>query len=80
MPITILFVYNCTLATLPEQNKVLRGLERDDLFTVVFDQVMTVMAVYADIVLPATMVLEHRDLRNGYGNTGNGTFELVCQV
>ncbi|TWU54866.1 putative dimethyl sulfoxide reductase chain YnfF precursor [Rubripirellula tenax] len=73
-PISTLFVYNCNpVATLPEQNKVLSGLQREDLFTVVFDQVLTDTAVYADIVLPATTFLEHHDLRSGYGNTRLGT-------
>ena len=67
-PIQALFVYNCNpVATLPEQNKVEKGLEREDLFTVVFDQVLTDTAKYADILLPATTFLEHRDLRTGYG-------------
>ena len=62
-PVSTLFVYNCNpLATLPQQNKVLDGLKRQDLFTVVFDQVMTDTAVYADIILPATTFLEHNDL------------------
>ena len=43
------------------------GLEREDLFTVVFDQVMTDTARYADIVLPATTFLEHDELSKGYG-------------
>jgi anaerobic selenocysteine-containing dehydrogenase len=67
-PIRALFVYNHNpLATLPHQNAVRRGLERDDLFTVVFDQVLTDTARYADVVLPATTFLEHRDLAKGYG-------------
>ena len=67
-PIRLLFVYNANpLATLPRQDLVRRGLEREDLFTVVFDQVMTDTAKYADIVLPATTFLEHHDLRTGYG-------------
>ncbi len=67
-PIELLFVYNSNpLATLPEQEKVRAGLERDDLFTVVFDQVMTDTARYADPVLPATTFLERRELRCGYG-------------
>ncbi len=67
-PVKLLFVYNCNpLATVPEQNAVRRGLMRDDLFTVVFDQVHTDTADYADLVLPATTFLEHRELRRGYG-------------
>ncbi len=67
-PIEVLFVYNCNpLATLPNQQAVQRGLERDDLFTVVFDPVMTDTARYADVVLPATTFLEHHDLARGYG-------------
>ncbi len=67
-PIKLLFVYNCNpAAILPDQNRVVRGLEREDLFTVVFDQVMTDTALYADLVLPATTFLEHYDLAKGYG-------------
>jgi anaerobic selenocysteine-containing dehydrogenase len=67
-PIELLFVYNHNpLMTLPEQTRVRRGLERSDLFVVVFDQVMTDTARYADVVLPATTFLEHEDLAKGYG-------------
>ena len=67
-PVTLLFVYNCNPAvTMPDQRRVLRGLAREDLFTVVFDQVMTDTAAYADLVLPATTFLEHYDLARGYG-------------
>jgi anaerobic selenocysteine-containing dehydrogenase len=67
-PVKLLFVYNCNpLATLPNQEKVRRGLEREDLFTVVFEQVWTDTARYADLVLPATTFLEHRELSRGYG-------------
>lgn len=67
-PIKLLFVYNCNPAvTMPDQRRVLRGLEREDLFTVVFDQVLTDTALYADIVLPATTFLEHYDLVRSYG-------------
>jgi anaerobic selenocysteine-containing dehydrogenase len=63
-----LFVYNCNpVATAPDQEAVRRGLRRDDLFTVVFDQVMTDTALLADVLLPATTFLEHRELRRGYG-------------
>jgi anaerobic selenocysteine-containing dehydrogenase len=67
-PVNLLFVYNCNpVAILPDQRRVIRGLEREDLFTVVFDQVMTDTAMYADIVLPATTFLEHYDFARGYG-------------
>jgi anaerobic selenocysteine-containing dehydrogenase len=42
-------------------------MEREDLFTVVFDQVLTDSAMYADVVLPATTFLEHYDFAKGYG-------------
>jgi anaerobic selenocysteine-containing dehydrogenase len=68
-PISVLFTYNCNpLSTMPDQNRVLRGLERDDLFTVVFDQVMTDTARYADLLLPATTFFEHYDVSKGYGS------------
>jgi anaerobic selenocysteine-containing dehydrogenase len=67
-PIKALFVYNCNpAATLPDQGRVLEGLSRDDLFTVVFDQVMSDTAVFADVVLPATTFLEAYDFARGYG-------------
>ena len=67
-PVDLLFVYNCNpLATLPNQERVRRGLARQDLFTVVFDQVWTDTARYADLVLPATTFLEHDELSRGYG-------------
>ena len=67
-PIQMLFVYNCNpLATMPDQNRVMRGLQRDDLFTVVFEQVFTDTARYADVILPATTFLENYDIAKGYG-------------
>jgi anaerobic selenocysteine-containing dehydrogenase len=67
-PIKALFVYNSNAAvTSPNQRAILRGLERDDLFTVVYDQVMTDTARYADVVLPATTFLEGYDIARGYG-------------
>jgi anaerobic selenocysteine-containing dehydrogenase len=63
------FVYNCNpVATLPHQNLVIEGLKRDDLFTVVFEQVNTDTCRYADVLLPATTFLEHRELSKGYGS------------
>ncbi len=67
-PVNVLFVYNCNpVAILPDQRRVIRGFEREDLFTVVFDQVLTDSAMYADVVLPATTFLEHYDFARGYG-------------
>src|SRR5947209_2030403 len=67
-PINVLFVYNCNpAATVPDQHRVLKGLEREDLFTVVFEQVMTDTAMYADVLLPATTFLEGYDFAKGYG-------------
>ncbi len=68
-PVKALFVYNANPAvTAPDQNAVLRGLRREDLFVVVSDQVMTDTARYADILLPAATFLESTDLRGGYGS------------
>jgi len=68
-PVKALFVYNANpAATVPDQRAVLRGLAREDLFTVVHDQVMTDTARWADIVLPAVTFLEGHDLRAGYGS------------
>jgi anaerobic selenocysteine-containing dehydrogenase len=67
-PVKVLFVYNANpVATLPDQERVLAGLARDDLFTVVFEQVHNDTANWADVVLPATAMLEHAELSNGYG-------------
>jgi len=73
-----LFVYNCNpVVTVPDQNRIERGLLRDDLFTVVHDQVMTDTACFADYVLPATTFLEHRELTKSYGNYGIALAEPV---
>jgi anaerobic selenocysteine-containing dehydrogenase len=67
--IEVLFVYNANpVATIPDQNAVVRGLLREDLFTVVFDQVRTDTAMYADVLLPATTFLEGYDLNRAYGS------------
>jgi len=69
--IDLLFVYNCNpLATMPDQNRVLKGLQREDLFTVVFDQVFTDTARFADVILPATTFLENYDIAKAYGSIG----------
>jgi len=64
-----LVVYNSNPASVaPNQARVLTGLKRDDLFTVVLEQFQTDTADYADIVLPATTFLEHTDLYLAYGH------------
>ena len=66
--IEALFVYNCNpVATAPDQLAVRAQLALDDLFVVVHEQVMTDTARWADVVLPATAFLEHREVRRGYG-------------
>ncbi|MGH9256026.1 MAG: molybdopterin-containing oxidoreductase family protein [Vicinamibacterales bacterium] len=67
-PVTVLFVYNSNAAvTTPDQRRILEGLARDDLFTIVFEQVMTDTARYADVVLPATTFLEGYEIARSYG-------------
>jgi anaerobic selenocysteine-containing dehydrogenase len=68
-PVHALVVYNSNPAAIaPHQNRVLQGLAREDLFTVVLDQFQTDTADYADIVLPVTTFLEHTDLYLAYGH------------
>jgi len=63
-----LYVYTSNPAAVaPDQNQVLKGLAREDLFTVVHERFMTDTARYADIVLPATSSLEQSDLYRSYG-------------
>ncbi len=68
-PVKALVVYNSNPAAVaPDQNVVLRGLRREDLFTVVLEQLQTDTADYADILLPATTFLEHTDVYFSYGH------------
>jgi len=68
-PVKALVVYNSNPAAIaPNQNAVLAGLRRDDLFTVVLEQFQNDTADYADILLPATTFLEHTDLYLAYGH------------
>jgi anaerobic selenocysteine-containing dehydrogenase len=55
-------------AVAPDQNAVLRGLAREDLFLVVHERFLTDTARHADVVLPATTSLEHADLYRSYGH------------
>jgi anaerobic selenocysteine-containing dehydrogenase len=68
-PVTAMIVQNTNPASVaPDQTKVRQGLMRDDLFVCVHEQFMTETAQLADIVLPATMFLEHDDLYQGGGH------------
>src|SRR5262249_54326669 len=68
-PVKALYVYNSNPAAVcPDQSRVLTGLKRDDLFTVVHEQFQTDTADYADILLPATTQLEHFDIHGSYGH------------
>jgi anaerobic selenocysteine-containing dehydrogenase len=69
-PIRSLFVFGANpVASTPHTSRVIAGLRRDDLFTVVHDLFLTDTADYADLVLPATSQLEHTDLHKAYGHT-----------
>ena len=68
-PVRALVVYNSNPAAVaPDRNAVLRGLAREDLFTVVLEHFQTDTADWADIVLPATTQLEHWDVHLSYGH------------
>lgn len=68
-PVNVLVVYNSNPAAIaPDQARVTKGLEREDLFTVVLEHFPTDTTDYADIVLPATTQLEHSDLHTAYGH------------
>jgi anaerobic selenocysteine-containing dehydrogenase len=68
-PVTVLLVCGANpVASNPDQNRVREALSRDDLFTVVLEHFATDTVDYADLVLPATMQIEHTDLHDGYGH------------
>jgi anaerobic selenocysteine-containing dehydrogenase len=69
-PIMSLYVFGANPATSsPNAGKIVGGLKREDLFTVVHELFMTDTADYADLVLPATSQLEQTDLHRAYGTT-----------
>ena len=68
-PVKAIVVYNSNPAAIcPEHNLVVRGLRREDLFTVVHEQFFTDTTDYADILLPATTFFEQKDLVKAYGH------------
>src|SRR5439155_13705659 len=68
-PVKSLFVFCANPVTsAPNAGLTVKGLQRDDLFTVVHELFLTDTAQYADIVLPATSQLEHIDLHKAYGH------------
>lgn len=69
-PVMSLYVFGANPATSsPNAGRIVEGLKRADLFTVVHDLFKTDTADYADIVLPATSQLEQTDLHKAYGHT-----------
>src|SRR5262249_33485150 len=68
-PVKTVFVYNSNPAVVaPNHHDVVRGFLRPELFTVVHEQFFTDTAQYADILLPATTFMEHKDLNKAYGH------------
>lgn len=69
-PVKAMVVYNSNPAAVaPDREKVLQGLRREDLFTVVLEHFQTDTADFADVLLPATTQLEHEDVHKAYGHT-----------
>ena len=68
-PIESICIYNANpLVVAPEQDKVIKGLMREDLFTVVSEHFITDTARYADIVLPATTQMEQEEIMFSWGH------------
>ncbi|MBL8444806.1 MAG: molybdopterin oxidoreductase family protein [Zoogloeaceae bacterium] len=68
-PVKGIYVYNSNpVAIAPDSNRVRAGFMREDLFCVVHELFQTDTADYADILLPATTQLEHRDVHKAYGH------------
>ena len=68
-PIHALFVWNGNpVLSMPDAANIRRGLQRDDLFTVVSEQFMTDTARYGDVILPAAMETEQLDVMPSWGH------------
>ena len=69
-PIAAMLVQNTNPAVVaPDSQRVRQGLSREDLFLAVHEQFLTDTARYADVVLPATMFMEHDDLYQAGGHS-----------
>jgi len=74
LPVKAMLIQNTNpVSVAPEQELVKQGFAREDLFVCVHEQFMTETALMADIVLPATMFMEHDDL---YSAGGHQHFQL----
>lgn len=79
-PIHALFLWNGNpVLTMPDAAAIRRGLERDDLFTVVSEQFMTDTARYADVILPAAMETEQLDVMPAWGHLWLGWNEPATE-
>jgi anaerobic selenocysteine-containing dehydrogenase len=77
-PVKGLFVYSSNpLSVAPDSSQVRKGLEREDLFTIVHEQFLTPTTRYADLLLPATSSFENEDIYIGYGHFYMGRTEPV---
>ena len=78
--VRMLVVYNANpLVVAPDAGLVRQGLAREDLFTLVHEQVLTPTCRYADLLLPATTFLENRDLYTSYGHFHLGVVDRVIE-
>lgn len=79
-PVRALFIWNGNpVLTMPDAAAVRRGLERDDLFTVVSEQFMTDTARYADVIFPAAMETEQLDVMPAWGHLWLGWNEPATE-
>jgi anaerobic selenocysteine-containing dehydrogenase len=77
-PVKGLFVYSSNpVSVAPDSSQVKKGLERENLFTIVHEQFYTPTTRYADLLLPATTSFENEDIYIGFGHFYMGKTEPV---